>query len=129
MARGYAWLSDEVEHSDQDCARAETLAKRWSQLHDAEEQRRFRRTSDYEDGGDYGPEPCEECERCVAGDDGQCEQIKAWEQHALEQQAERDLEIELVEDKLQMLGARMMRPYEHWNEDERYMEYAERERD
>lgn len=25
-------------------------------------------------------------------------------------------------------GARMMRPYEHWNEDERYMQYMECDR-
>lgn len=35
------------------------------------------------------------------------------------------LELEAVEDILGELGARMMRPYEHWNEEERYMEYME----
>lgn len=33
--------------------------------------------------------------------------------------------IEVIEELLSDLGARMMRPYEHWNEDERYMEYME----
>jgi hypothetical protein len=42
--------------------------------------------------------------------------------------ADRALEIELLEDKLHAMGARMMRPYEHWNEEERLMEYLERER-
>ena len=30
-----------------------------------------------------------------------------------------------VEELLEELGARMMRPYEHWNEEEAYMEYME----
>lgn len=33
--------------------------------------------------------------------------------------------IEVIEELLSELGARMMRPYEHWNEDERMMEYME----
>lgn len=42
---------------------------------------------------------------------------------------ERDSQILLkqaaVEELLEELGARMMRPYEHWNEEEAYMEYME----
>lgn len=33
--------------------------------------------------------------------------------------------LEVIEELLGKLGARMMRPYEHWNEDEKYMEYME----
>lgn len=40
---------------------------------------------------------------------------------------ERAGELALYE-QLNMLGARMMRPYEHHNEDERLMEYLERDR-
>lgn len=43
-------------------------------------------------------------------------------------QAARDAEIDVIEGMLHALGARMMRPYEHWNEDERYMEWQERDR-
>lgn len=35
------------------------------------------------------------------------------------------IRMEVIEELLARLGARMMRPYEHWNEDERYMEYME----
>lgn len=35
------------------------------------------------------------------------------------------MRMEVIEELLARLGARMMRPYEHWNEDERYMEYME----
>ena len=127
--RGYAWLDESIERSEQDEARAKALAAKWSQLHNEDEYRRFARQADYEDGRDYGPEPCEECGACIAGDEENCEFIKACEQARLDLEAERSLEIELVEDKLNAMGARMMRPYEHWNEDERYMEYQERDRD
>ena len=35
---------------------------------------------------------------------------------------------EALEQVLHQLGARMMRPYEHWNEDERLMHYLEEDR-
>ena len=37
--------------------------------------------------------------------------------------------IEVIEELLNGLGARMMRPYEHWNEEEKYMEYMETRND
>lgn len=127
--RGYIWLNDEVDHSDHDEARAKALANRWSELHNDAEQRSFRMMADRESGYDYGPEACEDCEACQKGDYRQCEYLLEIAKTAMEKEAERELEIELIMDKLQALGARMMRPYEHWNEDERYMEYMERERD
>jgi len=36
---------------------------------------------------------------------------------------------EVIEELLSELGARMARPYEHWNEDEKYMEYMETRHD
>ena len=122
--RDYTWINEDIEHSEGDCVRAAVLAKKWSQLESEEESRRFRRMSDDEN---YGLYPCEECEACLVGDEGQCEYILNARRLELEKQAERELEIELVEDKLDKLVARMMRPYEHWNEDERYMEYMERD--
>jgi len=35
------------------------------------------------------------------------------------------LEQETIEGQLSQIGARLMRPYEHWNEEEAYMEYSE----
>lgn len=57
-----------------------------------------------------------------------------------EEQAAYDLKVQVqadleraeeaaLEEQLDRLGARMMRPYEHWNEEERLMEYLERDRD
>jgi hypothetical protein len=37
--------------------------------------------------------------------------------------------LSVIEEMLGELGGRMMRPYEHWNEEEAYREYAERDRD
>lgn len=53
---------------------------------------------------------------------------KSAERKAAQQQAARDAEIEIVEKMLDAMGARMMRPYEHWNEDERLMQWLERDR-
>lgn len=38
------------------------------------------------------------------------------------------LRMQVVEELIGELGGRMMRPYEHWNEEEQQMEYAERDR-
>lgn len=60
---------------------------------------------------------------CVDGRDmGPVREAKQRQQVAEE---ERRLEVEIVEEKLQRLGVRMNRPYEHWNEDEKYVEYME----
>lgn len=142
--RGYAWLDESVEHTQQEEARAQALATKWSQLHNDAEERMFARMSDFEDGRcDYNPyEDCE-CAVCLGlNGDGvdpetgaelevggpNCLVRKEDEQAAADKEAERQLEVEMVEEKLARIGARMMRPYEHWNEDEQYVEYMERER-
>jgi hypothetical protein len=155
ISRSYVWVNEDIEHSDADESRAHALASRWSSLMTNEEDRAFRRQADYEDGGGYDPEPdhCETCQgTCMMGVDGPygrhgirapewavgikctnpfCEDgydmqdIREYETRQRNAQAERDLEIELIEDKLSAIGARMMRPYEHWNEDESYMQYME----
>jgi len=40
----------------------------------------------------------------------------------------RENDERFLEDELNRLGARMMRRYEHWNEDEKLIEYLERDR-
>jgi hypothetical protein len=144
----YTWLNDEVEHSDADHARAEAIAKCISSMRHEDEQRMYRRIADEEDGRCYDPSEDCECDYCLktnhsCNEDGpesscthcaivtdliECDTARDVRKSQLTREAERDLEIELCEDKLQAIGARMMRPYEHWNEDERYMEYMERDR-
>jgi hypothetical protein len=149
ISRSYAWLDENIDHSDEDHARATALAAKWSHLQTVEEDRSFRRMADIESGYDYDPyEDCE-CDWCLKAnhrcngdvtEDGACEycdiktDLTECESRAKDRRAkavaaaERDLEIELVEDKLTAMGARMMRPYEHWHEDERYMQYMESDR-
>ncbi len=124
----FAWLNDDAEHDDDQIARATALAAKWSSLTHAAEQRQFRADADREEGRDRYPNACEDCPACEDGNYSKCIDVAAMltKQRAIE--AERDLELELVEDKLAAISARIMRPYEHWNEDEAYMQYAERER-
>lgn len=128
ISRSFAWINEEIEHSDQDYTRAAALAKKWSELKTQDENHSFQRMADYEEGRYYGPESCEECDACLNDDFDNCECLIAARKHQDEKQAERDLEIELIEDKLEKIGARMMRPYEHWNEDEQYIQYMESDR-
>jgi hypothetical protein len=44
-----------------------------------------------------------------------------------QREASRQVRLEVIEGMLEKYGARMMRPYEHWNEDEAYMAYAEQD--
>jgi hypothetical protein len=46
-----------------------------------------------------------------------------------EKDSEDALRIQVIEELLSDLGGRMMRPYEHWNEEEHIREYMERDRD
>jgi hypothetical protein len=140
----FIWLDKSVKHSDHDTARATAIACKITQIQDAQE----RSLAAIEDGYGYDPyEDCD-CKFCVSqnhhcdglGTDGCCslcehpttltecsQQAEDARQEALAQ-SERDLEIELLHGKLQLLGARMMRPYEHWGEAERYMKYMESDR-
>ena len=161
MGRGYVWLDEAVERSDQEEARASALAKRWSALHDDEEQKAFALMADMDEGRGYDYDPYEdcECEYCLVANHNcvtcslaetdpshecdesccsicatsrtltECASRAADKVEKLKVESERRLEVEIVEEKLARLGARMARPYEHWNEDERLMEYMERERD
>lgn len=55
------------------------------------------------------------------------EEDKLWEkQHRKEREPYE--EREAIEEMMGELGARMMRPYEHWNEEEAYMQYMENRR-
>jgi len=50
---------------------------------------------------------------------------QAAEKELADKDSEDSARMNVIEELLHDLGARMMRPYEHWNEDERYMEYME----
>ncbi len=153
--RSFTWIDDSVDHSERDEVRATMLAKRWSILHNYEEQRRFEREFDDERDSGWEPDVCQTCGGdCFLGLDGprnrrgelkglqdwqvgircpspNCEDgrdigpIREAERRLREAEEDRRLELEIVEEKLHRIGARMMRPYEHWNEDEAYVQHME----
>lgn len=119
MGRSWTWI-DETERTEEEIDRLtpmlDELAAQWSSMTAAAEQRGWMRQAAIEDG-DYGPD---------FDTDEEEEAFNATQRQRfnLEQ-----LRLEGIEAQLAHFGARMMRPYEHWNEDERYMEWAERDRD
>lgn len=118
MARGWTWIDDAEEISEEEIDKRtpllDSLAQQWSALHDAEEQRGFRRQAAIEDGDfdeEYEPED--------EADEFRIKQLDALRdrQHAAQ--------IDAIEEMMAANGARIMRAYEHWNEDEGYMRYME----
>ena len=55
--------------------------------------------------------------------------VREWGERARRKRLAEDLRLEIVERMLAHHGARIMRPYEHWNEEERLVEYLETRRD
>jgi hypothetical protein len=122
MSRGWTFL-DNIDISEEEIEKRtpllDALAKQWSNLHDGEERRRFAREADLEDGYDdreYDEEN-EEAERYL---DVHLARLRADQHYA---------EIRAIENLMAEQGARMMRPYEHWNEDEAYIQYMEERSD
>lgn len=119
MSRGWTWI-DGIDLTEEEMERREPLlndlAAQWSALHDAGEQDGWRRQA-MRDGDEY-----DEYEPEDEADAYRVQQLDALRdrQHAAQ--------VEAIEDALESNGARMMRPYEHWNEDERYMQYMECDR-
>ena len=114
--RGWTWIDEESiteEQIEKVTPLLDELARQWSVLHDAEEQRGFRRQADYEDGYRDDEEFEDEADKYARA---QIEHIRMNLHQA---------QLSAIEDMLAAHGARMMRPYEHWNEDERYMQYQE----
>jgi hypothetical protein len=117
--RSWTWLDDATVSEEEMEIRTPALndlAARWSELHNAQEQRGFIRQAQLETG--EFDEPDFESD----------EEMRA---HELRLQTNRQLEqaaIDAIEQKMHDLGARVMRPYEHWNEDEQLVAYLERDR-
>lgn len=118
--RGWAWIDEDADRTEQEVERLtptlNALAAEWSQAHDAIEAEGFRRQSAIEDGDDPADYFDSEDER------------KEWEQQDRTRREQQRMRLVIVEELLARHGARMMRPYEHWNEDERYMQYMECDR-
>lgn len=90
------------------------LALAWSRITTQSEQDMWHRRSDEDQYRNYDPE--EEALYALAD-----------EQQNLKDELER-VQLEHIENRLNEIGARMMRPYEHHNEMEGYIAYMERDR-
>lgn len=93
------------------------VADQLASLREEREQRSFHRQAQEEAGESDEPEFDTDEEQAAYT-------LRQETQAALERAHETALE-----EQLDKLGARMCRPYEHWNEAERLMEYLERDRD
>lgn len=109
MSRGWTMINGEDSCEDEIKSNAKKemiidLVKKWNKINSKIE-RRSLLSEVYEEYSECG---CDEHEcQCVSQDD-------------------KDIaKLQVIEETLESLGARLMRPYEHHNEDERYMEYME----
>jgi len=124
LGRGWVWLDEnaapspeESEELDERVEELNALAERWSALAAEIEQRGFKRQLESDDDLPQGPDFESEMDSDI---------------YEYQKELRERLDIARladIEDKLHQRGARMMRPYEHHNEDERYMEYMERDRE
>ena len=105
-------LEDEMELRE---PRVESIATRISEMLKAREEARFDEDA-RRDGGFESDDYDDEESRADA------------DLRRAVHQAKEDAELRVLRTALNALGARMTRAYEHWNEDERLMEYMERDR-
>lgn len=120
--RGWKFIDENKEISEEEYerirVRADILARKWSELHNAEEAERFSYSDeDRRERYDAYLSPMDEQEY---------EATIYWKevQDDLTRRA-RETQYKIIHEELTRLGVRMMRPYEHWNEEERYMQYME----
>ena len=107
-------MDEERELDETEKQELDMLAEEWLQLSSEQERRAWREQSDREEGRDYGDEDEDFGARRRAVD-----RVRSVKEDAV---------LRALEDRIHELGARLARPYEHWNEDERYMEWSERDR-
>lgn len=122
---GWTWKDDAFKGLEDEAMEAEMerrepsvkmIAEELSNLREERERAGFERQAREEDGCFDEPEFDTDEEEAAF-------RLQQETRNELERARERALE-----EQLDKLGARMMRPYEHWNEDERLMEYLERDR-
>lgn len=121
---GWTWIDEDdasvtEEEIDKRTPTLDMLAERITAMRDQAERQQWARQARYEDG-DCGPEY------------DTAEEADAAEHQAAERRridcAIMEAQENVILEEMHRLGARMMRPYEHWNEDERYMQYQESDR-
>lgn len=117
----------------------EKLAGEWNNINRKIEERSWRSRDERMDEADYHGEMAEEDAYSALSEAEETnpnltpEEKKEIKQKAIDayyseldkKENEIYLRKQVIEELLNDLGARMMRPYEHWNEDEKYYEYME----
>jgi len=131
---GEETLKSQIRHE-----MVEKLAKEWNEYHTKIEQASWVDPMERMDEEDFHAERAKDeayqaeedaREKNSTLTDAQAQDIRKkaievyYEERRKQERVNHD-RIEVIEELLSDLGARMMRPYEHWNEDERYMEYME----
>lgn len=115
MARGWSWINEEVpENAEQIAPTLNALAEEWSALHSQIEQEGWRRQAIATGEDDY-----------YESDFDTEEEYEEFKTAQRQEDVGQQVRLDIIEAMLAHHGARIMRPYEHWNEDERYMEYME----
>lgn len=131
--------SAEVEFSSVKQGVIDSLVAKWNELDRKIEERSWADEDRMSDFADYqGDRAVEEREQAIYD---ALEQCVIWSQEHLNQIGQKaedafwaeererlnapHREKEEIEAMLSEFGVRMMRPYEHWNEDEQYMQYME----
>jgi hypothetical protein len=111
ISRSWTLIDESTEISDSDESYLNELMAEWSHIQTEIEHEGFARQAAYEDGD--GP------------DFDTDEEYEEYKQTQRNRSQRKQAKLDIIEGLLASHGARVMRPYEHWNEDERYMEYQE----
>jgi len=143
--RSWTWLTEDGPDEQEDELKLEVIKEQINKLVDRwnglEERYEVRRSRQYPSGESFDcgeAEMCEEqaqeeaLERGLEGRDAREYTEKRVEELLAERDREREryfdkiiAEQQVIEEMMSSLGARFKRPYEHWNEEEKYMEYME----
>jgi Leu/Phe-tRNA-protein transferase len=113
--RGWTLLDDCKVIDAATEARIKVVVQEINRIELAREQERFLREGEFyaEDDHDFEDEA----------------ELAAYKEAQRMRAQRAEAELNALYRRLEELGGRMMRPYEHWNEDEAYMAYMERDRD
>lgn len=146
--RGWTWIEEDGENEAMVPA-IEAIMSAWNDQNSKVDRQYRRRNDDYTNEG-YYDWLCEKAgdivynilreqhgENTIEWMDShksevqrmECEQYNILASKDKEDSSNELKKLDALEQGMRALGARLMRPYEHWNEEERYMEYMETRHD
>ena len=118
----YAPSDDELKQRAAESL-AQRLTDRWNQIDEELERKAWQAQDDYyvEREQDFLEDILSDADDPEAGQAA----VNAYLASKVQRELSLRLEQQTIEGQLEQIGARLMRPYEHWNEDEAYVEYNE----